>query len=370
VLLSFLHLTQGALLHIDCWQEGLRLQGEQMHEARRREDLSMGDAKILVIGGAGYVGSHFALFAYNHGYDVTVMDNLSKGHRAAIRAHRFVHLDLLDKAGFEAHLSAHRYDGIFHFAASCLVGESVEKPSLYYKNNVIAAFTMLEAMRATGHNRLVFSSTCAVYGVPERLPISEDHPKNPISPYGRSKLAIEWMLEDYQRAYGIRSAALRYFNAAGCEPAYDLGEDHDPETHLIPNVARYALGLQRELTIFGDDYPTPDGTCIRDYIHVTDLAHAHLKALQMLEKEPLLQVNLGAGTGLSNRQVVDAVAKVSGRAIHPKIGPRRPGDPPELVADPRVARDMLDWTPQRSDIESIAAEVLQWLSKHPKGYEG
>ncbi len=338
--------------------------------ARAGEDLSMERAKILVIGGAGYVGSHFALFAYNQGYDVTVMDNLSKGHRAAIRAHRFFHLDLLDKRGFEAHLSEHRYAGIFHFAASCLVGESVKNPSLYYKNNVIAAYTMLEAMRATGHNRLVFSSTCAVYGIPERLPISEDHPKSPISPYGRSKLAIEWMLEDYHRAYGIRSAALRYFNAAGCEPAHDLGEDHAPETHLVPNVARYALGLQKELTIFGDDYPTHDGTCIRDYIHVTDLAQAHLKALQMLDNEPLIQVNLGTGTGLSNRQVVDAVARVSGRTLHPKIGPRRPGDPPELGADSRLAGDMLNWTPQRSDMEAIASEVLQWFATHPNGYEG
>jgi len=324
--------------------------------------------KVLIIGGAGYVGSHFALFAFNQGYHVTVMDNLSKGHRGALRAHRFVHLDLLDRKGFEGHLLKNHYDGLFHFAASCLVGESVEQPSLYYQNNVLAAFNMLEAMRATGHNKLVFSSTCAVYGIPEAVPISEDHPKNPISPYGRSKLAIEWMLEDYQKAYGIRFAALRYFNAAGCEPSYGLGEDHVPETHLIPNVARYALGLQDDLTIFGDDYPTPDGTCIRDYIHVTDLAQAHLKALQMLDNRPLIRVNLGTGVGLSNRQVVDAVAKISGRSFAPRMGPRRFGDPPELVAEPTAAKHLLGWHPQRSHIDSIAAEVLEWFSKHPKGY--
>lgn len=328
----------------------------------------MEGAKILVIGGAGYVGSHFALFATNQGYDVTVMDNLSKGHRAAVRGKCFVHLDLLDRTGFETHLLEHHYDGIFHFAASCLVGESVEQPSRYYQNNVVAAFTMLEAMRASGHKKIVFSSTCAVYGIPESLPISEGHPKNPISPYGRTKLTIEWMLEDYQKAYGIRSAALRYFNAAGCEPSHDLGEDHDPETHLIPNVARYALGLQSELIIFGNDYPTADGTCVRDYIHVTDLAQAHLKALEMLEREPLLRLNLGTGIGLSNKQVVDAVGRVAGRTLTPRFGPRRLGDPPELVADPRAAKDVLNWQPQRSHIDSVVAEVLEWFSKYPHGY--
>lgn len=330
----------------------------------------MGKAKILIIGGAGYVGSHFALFAANQAYDVTVMDNLSKGHRAAVRAERFVHLDLMDKKGFEEHLGQNHYDGLFHFAASCLVGESVEYPSLYYQNNVLAAFNMLECMRSTGHDKVVFSSTCAVYGIPRSIPISEDHPKNPISPYGRTKLAIEWMLEDYQRAYGIRSAALRYFNAAGCEPSYGLGEDHIPETHLIPNVAKYALGLQNELTIFGTDYSTPDGTCIRDYIHVTDLARAHLKALELLDQRPLIQVNLGTGVGLSNREVVDAVARVSGRILTPRIGSRRAGDPPELVADARLARELLNWQPERSDMDSIAAEVLAWFANHPKGYAG
>ncbi len=328
----------------------------------------MEKGKILILGGAGYVGSHFALYAVNQGFDVTVMDNLSTGHRSAVHAHRFVQLDLLDRERFEGHLAENHYDGLFHFAASCLVGESVKHPSRYYRNNVLAAFSMLEAMRCTGHNKLVFSSTCAVYGIPQGIPISEEHPKNPISPYGRTKLAIEWMLEDYQLAYGIRSAALRYFNAAGCEASYDLGEDHVPETHLIPNVVRYALGLQSELIIFGNDYPTPDGTCIRDYIHVTDLAQAHLKALEMLDMRPLIKVNLGTGVGLSNKEVVEAVERVSGRILKPKIGPRRPGDPPQLVADPTLARELFDWKPQRSDIDSIAAEVLEWFTRHPEGY--
>lgn len=323
---------------------------------------------LLVIGGAGYVGSHFALYAANQGFEVTIMDNLSKGHLAAVRGANFVHTDLMDRSGLESHLFEKRYDGILHFAASCLVGESVEKPAQYYQNNVIAAFNMLEAMRATGHRKLIFSSTCAVYGVPETVPIREDHKKNPISPYGRSKLAIEWMLEDYHTAYGIRSAALRYFNAAGCEPAHDLGEDHRPETHLIPTVVRYALGIQKEFTLFGRDYPTPDGTCIRDYIHVTDLADAHLKAMGMLDQEPLIQVNLGTGIGLSNREIVDAVSRVTGRAIRPEFGPRRPGDPPELVADAREARRILNWTPTRSRIDAIVEEVASWFAKHPDGY--
>ncbi|MDQ1240493.1 MAG: UDP-glucose 4-epimerase [Thermodesulfobacteriota bacterium] len=328
----------------------------------------MRKSKLLVIGGAGYVGSHFALHAVNRGFHVTIMDNLSKGHLGAVRSQRFVHTDLMDRSGFESHLFENRYDGILHFAASCLVGESVEKPAHYYQNNVIAAFNMLEAMRATGHQKVIFSSTCAVYGVPDSLPIGENHTKQPISPYGRSKLAIEWMLEDYQAAYGIRSAALRYFNAAGCEPSHDLGEDHNPETHLIPTVVRYALGIQKKFTLFGSDYPTPDGTCIRDYIHVTDLAEAHLKALDMLDREPLIRVNLGTGIGLSNKEIVDAVGRVLGRTIHPALGPRRAGDPPELVADAREAQRILNWTPKRSHIDAVVGEVVAWFSKHPNGY--
>ena len=263
-----------------------------------------------------------------------------------------------------------RDGAIFHFAASCLVGESVSNPAQYYQNNVVAAFNMLEAMRATGHDRLIFSSSCAVYGEPSKLPLREDHPKNPISPYGRTKLAIEWMLEDYQRAYGIRFASLRYFNAAGCEPGEGLGEDHRPETHLIPNIVRYALKLDKELVIFGNDYPTSDGTCIRDYIHVTDLAEAHIKALRKLDDLPFLQLNLGTGAGFSNFELVNAVGCAAGVELTPAIGPRRPGDPPELVADPSEARRLLDWRPTRSAINDIVTEVLHWVSVHPDGYSG
>jgi UDP-glucose 4-epimerase len=328
----------------------------------------MKSSGILVIGGAGYVGSHFSWYAANAGLRVTVMDNLSTGHLAAGERHNFVQIDLRDQESLQRHLSENRYQAIFHFAASCLVGESVSDPAKYYENNLLAAYNMLEALRATNHNRVVFSSSCAVYGVPEKLPLYEDHPKNPISPYGRTKLAMEWMLEDYHRAYGIRSASLRYFNAAGCEPQQGLGEDHSPETHLIPNVVRYALKSSDELVIFGDDYPTADGTCIRDYVHVTDLAEAHLKALDKLDEVGLIRLNLGTGTGFSNLQVVEAVGKILGEKLSPRFGPRRPGDPPELVADPSAAYRLLGWKASRSSLEKICSESLQWAQEHPQGY--
>ncbi len=328
----------------------------------------MNPGKILIIGGAGYVGSHFARFAALAGFDVTIVDNLSTGHPAALKEHKFIKGDLRDRDFLTRVLGQNHYDALFHFAASCLVGESVTDPAKYYENNLIAAYNMLEAMRFTGHDRVVFSSTCAVYGIPQKLPLSEGHPKHPISPYGRTKLTIEWMLEDYHSAYGINSAALRYFNAAGCEPQDELGEDHDPESHLIPNVARFALKLKDDLVIFGNDYPTPDGTCIRDYIHVTDLAEAHLKVLDKFAERPLIRLNLGTGRGFSNLQVVNAIARACGRELEFKIGPRRPGDPPELVADASEAKDMLGWYPTRSDLNKIAAEVLDWFSKNPRGY--
>jgi UDP-glucose 4-epimerase len=334
---------------------------------QRRNELTK--SRILVIGGAGYVGSHFVGHAQGEGHEAFVVDNLSKGHASALRSSGFLKIDLRDRRTFLDHLTHHHYDGIFHFAASCLVGESVSDPAQYYENNLLAAFNMLEAMRATGHDRVVFSSTCAVYGVPARLPLTEDHPKVPISPYGRTKLAIEWMLEDYHRAYGIRSASLRYFNAAGCEPDDGLGEDHDPETHLIPNVVRHAMNPQEPLVIFGNDYDTPDGTCIRDYVHVSDLARAHLIALDKLDEFPLLRLNLGTGQGLSNLQIVDAVSRVTGKNPAPEIGPRRPGDPAELVADATKAFEVLAWRPSRSNIHDIVSEVVRWKSEHPHGYD-
>jgi UDP-glucose 4-epimerase len=324
--------------------------------------------KILVVGGAGYVGSHFTRHAIESGLSATVLDNLSTGHAAAVKGAELINGDLLDRGLLLEHLREARYDAIFHFAASCLVGESVENPALYYENNVLAAFNMLEAMRATGHDRVIFSSTCAVYGEPQSIPMTEDHAKNPVSPYGRTKRAIEWMLEDYERAYGIRSAALRYFNAAGCEPEDGLGEDHTPESHLIPNVVRFALGQAPRLVIFGDDYPTPDGTCIRDYIHVTDLADAHLKAVEKLDATSLIQLNLGTGSGFSNLMIVEAVSRAVNNKIEFEFGPRRPGDPPELVADSSRAFEILDWKPSRSNIDDIVRQVVDWFSRHPDGY--
>ncbi len=328
----------------------------------------MDNTKLLVIGGAGYVGSHFICFAQDMGYDVTVLDNLSTGHLESMKESSFIKGDLTSFDCIYDVLSANQFGGIFHFAASCLVGESVSNPALYYRNNVMAGFNMLEAMRLTGHSKVVFSSTCAVYGTPVTLPLREEHPKNPISPYGRSKLAIEWMLEDYSTAYSISFAALRYFNAAGCEPQRGLGEDHEPETHLIPNVVRYALGLNPELVIFGNDYPTPDGTCIRDYIHVMDLADAHIKALNKLENESAIRLNLGTGKGISNLEIIQAVEERLNEKIKYKVGPRRPGDPPELVADASAAAKMLEWTPKRSGISSIVGEVLDWYNMCPNGY--
>jgi UDP-glucose-4-epimerase GalE len=328
----------------------------------------MAAPRLLALGGAGYVGSHFARFAAMTGARPVIFDNLSQGHLDAIEPFEFIRGDLSDGPSILRVLQENRYDGIFHFASSCLVGESVARPDLYYHNNVISAYNLLEAMRATGHDRLVFSSSCAVYGVPERVPIDEDSPKAPVSPYGRTKLTIEWMLEDYSRAYGLRNACLRYFNAAGCRPQEGLGEDHRPETHLIPNVVRYALGLAPELTIFGDDYPTVDGTCVRDYVHVWDLAEAHLAALHALDDEPCLRLNLGTGNGCSNLEVIAAVEKVLGRPLDVRFGPRRPGDPPELVANPGRAQRRLNWKPRRSGVHAIVRDVVEWFQAHPGGY--
>ena len=255
-----------------------------------------------------------------------------------------------------------------HFAAFAAVGESVADPAKYYQNNVVASLTLLEAMRAAGVKRIVFSSTTATYGVPEHVPITEEEPQQPINPYGFAKLVIEQALADYAQAYGFGYAALRYFNAAGASPDGDLGEDHDPETHLIPLVLQVALGQRPHITIFGDDYPTPDGTCIRDYIHVDDLGAAHVLALEQLQAGQGLQLNLGTGRGHSVREVIDACRRVTGHAIPAPIGPRRPGDPPELVADSPQAQRVLDWQPQYTDIESIVRTAWKWHSSHPRGY--
>jgi len=330
--------------------------------------------RILVTGGAGYIGSHAARVLDRAGHEVWVYDNLSRGHRAAChwlsQCHpgRLVEGELADQARLVEVMRERRIEAVMHFAAFALVGESVAEPAMYYRNNVLGSLSLLEAMRAAGVTRIVFSSTTATYGAPKRVPIREDEPQLPINPYGFTKLAIERALADYAVAYGFAYAALRYFNAAGASPDGDLGEDHDPESHLIPIVLGVALGQREKITIFGDDYPTPDGTCIRDYVHIDDLADAHLRALERIEPGKGLCVNLGTGRGQSVREVVETCRRVTGHPIPETIGPRRPGDPPELVADASLARAVLGWEPRFTELTDIVATAWRWHSGHPKGY--
>jgi UDP-glucose-4-epimerase GalE len=322
----------------------------------------------LVIGGAGYIGSHAVRALAGAGHDVWVYDNLSFGHRQAVPAGRLIEGHLSDRHRLVAAMREHEIEAVMHFAAFAFVGESVVDPAKYYQNNVVGSLNLLEAMREAGVMRIVFSSTTATYGEPDVMPITEEAPQRPINPYGFSKLVIEQALADYALAYDLGYAALRYFNAAGASPSGELGEDHDPETHLIPLVLQVALGQRSHITIFGDDYATPDGTCIRDYVHVDDLATAHLAALERLEPGKGLQLNLGTGRGASVREVIDACRRVTGHAIPSEIGLRRPGDPPELVADASKAQRVLEWRPKYGDIESIVRTAWNWHSKHPHGY--
>jgi len=323
--------------------------------------------RILVTGGAGYVGSHAAKVLVRAGHEVWVYDNLSRGHRAAALAGRLIVGELADRPLLESTLRDKGIEAVMHFAAFAYVGESVSEPAKYYVNNIGGSLSLLESMRAAGVWQIVFSSTTATYGEPRRIPTPEDEPQRPINPYGFSKLAVERALDDYARAYGFAFAALRYFNAAGCSEDGQLGEDHDPETHLIPIILQVALGQREKLTIFGDDYPTPDGTCIRDYIHVDDLADAHVRALDHLKPGQGLKLNLGTGRGNSVKEVLETCRRVTGREIRAEIGPRRPGDPPELVADASRARQVLGWQP-RFDLEGIVETAWQWHSAHPRGY--
>jgi UDP-glucose-4-epimerase GalE len=323
---------------------------------------------VLVTGGAGYIGSHAVRLLEARGVPVVVLDDLSTGWRAAVRA-PLEPADLSDRAALEAAFARRRPRSVIHFAARTYVGESVEKPAEYYRANVLNTWNLLEAMRAHRCQEIVFSSTCATYGLPQRLPIDEEHPQLPISPYGRTKLHMEHMLQDYARAYGLRIAALRYFNAAGASQDGDLGEVHEPETHLIPLVLQVALGRSREIRIFGDDWDTPDGTCIRDYVHVEDLAEAHFAALARLQAGvPSILVNLGTGTGYSVREVIDAARRISGHAIPAQVAPRRPGDPPVLVSGGTRARDVLGWVPQRTAIADIVGDAWRFHRAHPRGY--
>ena len=322
---------------------------------------------ILVAGGAGYIGSHMVALLVEKGYDVVVADNLSTGHREAVKGARLYVGDLRDGDFLEKVFSENQIHGVINFAAFSLVGESMTDPLKYYNNNVGGAVGILTAMKNHGVKRIVFSSTAATYGVPERQPIVETDRTDPINPYGASKLTIEGLLKWCDGAYGIKYAALRYFNAAGANADAGIGEDHFPETHLIPNVLAAAMG-KKALELYGDDYPTPDGTCIRDYIHVRDLVEAHLAALEYLDKGGESGAfNLGSGDGYSVKEIVETARKVTGKPIPAAMKPRRPGDPPTLIASNQKAREVLGWIPKRG-LEEIIADAWTWHSGHPEGY--
>ncbi len=323
---------------------------------------------VLVVGGAGYIGSHAVRILADAGHTVWVYDNLSRGHRQAVPDGALVEGDLTDRRRLVETLGEKKIDAVMHFAAFALVNESVNDPSLYYHNNVIAALELLEAMRETGVKRIVFSSTTATYGEPDIVPIPETTPQQPINPYGFTKLVIEQALADYAAAYGFAYAALRYFNAAGARPDGSIGEDHDPETHLIPIVLQVALGQRDKITVFGDDYDTPDGTCVRDYIHIDDLGDAHLRAMERLEEGKGICVNLGTGQGTSVREIIEACREVTGHPIPEVMGQRRAGDPSKLIADARLAKEILGWTPAYTDVRSIVETAWKWHQGHPNGY--
>ena len=319
--------------------------------------------KVLVLGGAGYIGSHICKMLSHYSHKSVVVDNLSTGHRDAVRWSHFIEADILKPGALVRILQDEGpFDLIMHFCAKSLVGESVQKPALYYRNNVVGTLNLLDAMVETGHDKLVFSSTAAVFGMPEKDEIDEQHPRFPINPYGQSKKMIEDVLGDYHEAYGIKSVALRYFNACGADPEGDIGERHEPETHLIPNILKSATaGKTTLLKVFGDNYPTPDGTCIRDYIHVNDLASAHILAGEYLQTHAgAFAFNLGNGDGFSVFEVIKAAAKVIGQNIAYTIEAPRAGDPPVLVADAKKAGVVLGWQPDYIDIESIIATAWQW----------
>ena len=327
--------------------------------------------RVLVTGGAGYIGSHTAKALARVGFEPVVFDNLSTGHRWAVKWGPLVEADLANKTAIEEALRTYRVEAVIHFAANAYVGESMQNPRKYFRNNVVNTLNLLEAMQDVGVQHIVFSSTCATYGIPERLPIPEDHPQRPVNPYGESKLFVERVLHWYGEIYGFRWVALRYFNAAGADPEGDLGELHDPETHLIPLVIQAALGQRPYVEIYGTDYPTPDGTAVRDYIHVTDLAEAHVLALRyLLEGGESTALNLGTGQGHSVREVIAAVERVGGREVSVREGPRRPGDPPVLVADATKANAVLGWRPKYGGLDGIVATAWRWHASHETGNGG
>jgi UDP-glucose 4-epimerase len=323
--------------------------------------------KLLVTGGAGYIGSIVAQQLLEAGHEVVVLDNLSRGHRAAVpEGATFAEVDLLDEESTRRALRD-GFDGVMHFAALALVAESVAHPERYHRGNHVGALNLLDAMREAGVRRLVFSSTCAVYGEPETVPMHEDIPAAPVNAYGNSKLAIDRMIGDECRAHGLGAASLRYFNVAGAHGG--LGEDHTPETHLIPLVLRAAAGVSDHVKVFGTDYPTRDGTAVRDYIHVEDLGQAHVMALEAAQPGRHAIYNLGTGHGYTVKEVVDAARRVTGKEIPAREEPRRPGDPPELVASSDRIRDQLGWQPEK-DLDQMIADAWAWHQAHPRGYDG
>ncbi|NJK35068.1 MAG: UDP-glucose 4-epimerase GalE [Oscillatoriales cyanobacterium SM2_2_1] len=321
-------------------------------------------AKILVTGGAGYIGTHGVLSLQRAGFEVLILDNLVYGHRNLVESVLGAELivgDTGDRPLLDRIFATHNITAVMHFAAYAYVGESVHDPAKYYRNNVVGTLTLLEAMLAADVRQFVFSSTCATYGIPQEVPIPETHPQSPINPYGASKLMVERILADLSAIGALRYVSFRYFNAAGAEPDGSLGEDHHPETHLIPLVLLTALGLRPAITIFGTDYPTPDGTCIRDYIHVSDLATAHVLGLKyLLDGHPSDVFNLGNGLGFSVQQVVEMARRVTQRPIPVILGDRRAGDPPALVGSSAKARERLHWQPQYADLETILTHAWQW----------
>jgi UDP-glucose-4-epimerase GalE len=321
-------------------------------------------ARILITGGAGYVGSHCAKALAAAGHEGVVFDNLLFGHRELVRWGPLIEGDIRNAAALDAVFSTYRFDAVIHFAALAYVGESVTAPGRYYDVNVNGTRTLLDAMVRASVHSIVFSSSCAIYGEPDALPISERMVPNPINPYGFTKLVCERIMDDFGRAHGVKSARLRYFNAAGADPTAEIGEDHDPETHLIPLVLDAAAGRKPDVTVFGTDYPTPDGTAVRDYVHVSDLADAHVLALQhLLDNRETIAVNLGTGQGASVRQVIDTARRITGREIVTRDALRRAGDPPVLVADPKRAGEVLGWAPRHADLAAIITDAWRWHSK-------
>lgn len=324
--------------------------------------------KILLTGGAGFVGSACLRHVAEAGHDVVAYDNLREGHPRAVAGHPLVVGDIADTGKLIETFREHEIEAVMHFAAATNVGESVENPAYHYGNNICGTLSLLNAMREAGVNRMLFSSTCATYGLTEGMEMSEDAAQDPFSPYARTKLAVEWMIRDFAHAYDLGFTLLRYFNASGADPSGDYGEYHDPETHLIPLVLDVPAGRREKIKIFGDDYPTPDGTCIRDYIHVHDLASAHLLAMEATTPETAEVYNVGTGQGNSVLEIIEACERVTGQEIAREVIERRPGDPPALIANPTKLKTALGWEPKYTNIEDTIATAWAWHKSHPTGY--